>query len=89
MTDRPIPNPPDGSPWLLLVLDRDVTDPKWLLCSVLRDDGVRPATLDAAGRYTRWHEATRWVTTVAGHAVTLHPVHDALAWRLDDRRPKP
>jgi hypothetical protein len=79
----------DGSPWRLVILDRDPADPKWIIATVIMASDVRAAELDPAGRYTAWQQTTRWVAAVVGHDVTLLPIHDALAWRLDERRPTP
>jgi hypothetical protein len=69
-------------PWRVLMLDRDPDDPRWLLATVTLPSDVRPAVLDAAGRYTDWAEVTAWVRGQLGHASVLLPVHDALAWTV-------
>ncbi len=71
-----------GGPWRLLVLDRDPEDPKWVLCTVSLESDVRPAVLDAAGRYQDWAEVTEWAKLQAGGSVSLDSVHDALAWEV-------
>ena len=49
-------------PWRLLVLDRDHTDPKWLLATIAPGD-VRPAT----GPGAELDQVTaRWVATASG-----------------------
>lgn len=75
-------------PWRILVLDRDPADPKWLLATITLSADIRPAVLDAAGRYTGWAEVTAWVHAQLGHAVALVPVHGALAWRVDHGNPR-
>jgi hypothetical protein len=73
-----------GQPWRLLILDRDPEDPRWLLATVNLASDVRPADLDAAGRYQGWAEAAAWVTSVTGAPVCLVPVRGALAWSVDE-----
>jgi hypothetical protein len=68
----------------VLVLDRDPEDPKWLLATVSLSVDIRPAVLDAAGRYTGWAEVTEWAAAMVGRHVALVPVLDALAWRVDE-----
>ena len=75
-------------PWRILLLDRDPADPKWLLATVALSSDIRPAVLDAAGRYTGWAEVTAWVHAQLGHAVALVPVCDALAWRVGHGKPR-
>lgn len=78
---------PGQSPWRVLLLDRDPQDPKWLLAAVALSADVRPASLDRLGRYTDWAETTLWVRRQLGRPeVALTPVHDALCWRVDERR---
>jgi hypothetical protein len=69
-------------PWRVLLLDRDPEDPRWLLATVTLASDVRPAVLDAAGRFTDWAEVTAWMQGQLGHAAVLVPVHDALAWTV-------
>jgi hypothetical protein len=76
--------PARNGPWRLLILDRDPTDPKWILTLVSIPEDVRPAVLDAAGRHTGWKAIAEWVSGMVGRPVTLTPVHDALAWRVDE-----
>jgi|GEM_PF-3524203 len=73
-----------GKPWRLLILDRDPEDPRWLLATVTLASDVRPADLDAAGRYRGWAQAAAWVTSATGGPVSLVPVHGALAWSVDE-----
>jgi hypothetical protein len=71
-----------NGPWRVLLLDRDPEDPRWLLATVTLSADVRPASLDAAGRYTDWTEVVAWVHASAGRPVELTPVPDALAWHV-------
>ena len=80
---RTVPAPGNG-PWRYLLLDRDVTDPKWIITTVAIPADVRPAALDAAGRYTGWQAAAQWVAGLIGRKVALVPVHDPLVWRIDE-----
>ena len=61
-----MPNNPTTTtrgPWRLLVLDRDHTDPKWILAIVAAPDDVRPAT----GPGAELDQVTaRWVATASG-----------------------
>ena len=36
-----------GGSWRILILDRDLEDPKWLFATVSLPSDVRPAVLDA------------------------------------------
>jgi hypothetical protein len=45
-------------PWLILILDRDLADPKWILATVAMPGDVRPA--DPAGAGVD-EETTAWV----------------------------
>jgi hypothetical protein len=72
----------------VLVLDRDPEDPKWIIATVSLSADVHPAVLDAAGRYTGWQAVTEWVAAMVGRPVALVPVHDALAWRVDEGGPR-
>jgi hypothetical protein len=76
--------PGSNGPWRILILDRDPQDPKWILATVAIAADVRPALLDAAGRFTGWQAAADWVAGLVGRPVALEPVHDALAWRVDE-----
>ncbi len=78
--------PGSNGPWLVLLLDRDPADPKWLICTVAEPSHVRPALLDAARRHTGEAEAAAWVTSLTGRRVALVPVRDVLAWRIDQVR---
>ena len=84
MSEHPIQAPGSNGPWRILILDRSPADPKWLLATVTIPADVRPAVLDAAGRYTGWQAAAEWVAGTAGRQVAPVPVHDALAWRVDE-----
>jgi hypothetical protein len=46
---------------------------------------VRPAVLDAAGRHTGRQAIAEWVAELTGRPVALVPIHDAQAWRIDER----
>ena len=76
--------PPSRGPWRVLLLDRDPDDPKWAIATITLDSDVLPAELDAAGRYLDWDATTRWVEAQIGGRVALVPVHDPLAWRVDE-----
>lgn len=52
------------------------------MATVTIDADVRPAVLDAAGRYTGWQAAADWVSQSVGRPAVLSPVHDALVWRV-------
>jgi hypothetical protein len=81
-----VPAQPEGTgPWVVLILDRDPLDPKWLTAAVT---DVRPAVLDAAGRHTGQQAAADWVTGIVGYVAALVPVHDALCWRVDEGSPR-
>ena len=71
-------------PWRLLVLDRDPQDPKWVLCTVVIPSDVRPAVLDAAGRYQDWAEVCEWAGSQVFGEPSLTPVHDCLAWTVSE-----
>ena len=58
-----------GSPWRILILDRDPEDPKWLFATVSIPSDVRPAVLDASGHYQDWPEITAWVRAMFPGAV--------------------
>jgi hypothetical protein len=73
-----------NGPWRLLVLDRDPQDPKWIVATVSIAADVRPAVLDAAGRYTGWPQTAQWVAELVGRPVALMPLHNSLAWRVDE-----
>ena len=77
-------NPTDNGPWHVLVLDRDPADPKWLIATVSLPSDVRPADLDDVGRYRDWAEVCHWAQLAVGRPVALVPLHDALAWRVDE-----
>ena len=78
-----------GGPWRVLLLDRDADDPKWAIASVTLITDVRSARLDSAGGYLEWNAVTRWVESQVGGKVALVPVHEPLAWRIDEgRRPR-
>lgn len=78
--------PPEGTgPWVVLILDRDPLDPKWL-CAAVTD--VRPAVIDVAGRYTGLEGVTAWASEIVGYPVALVPTHDALCWRADEGSPR-
>jgi hypothetical protein len=72
----------------VLLLDRDPEDPKWIIATVSLSADVRPAVIDAADRYTGWQAVTEWTVAMVGRSVALVPVHGALAWRVDEGRPR-
>lgn len=72
-------------PWRIVILDRDPDDPRWLLATITLASDVRPAALDSASRYQDWPAVTDWVAAQAGvPQAALVPMHDVLAWRLDE-----
>jgi hypothetical protein len=74
------PDAPGGNgPWLLLILDRDPADTKWLLATVERPDHVLPDSGLAAD------EAAAWAGSVTGAPVTLH-LASAVVWRVEAQR---
>lgn len=68
-------------PWRTLLLDRDRTDPKWIMATVALPLDVRPAVLDIDGRYTGWQSAAHWVAGSVGRHASLSPM-DALVWAI-------
>lgn len=82
MTDRPTIPAPGNGPWRILILDRDVEDPKWIIATVAIPTDVRPAALDSAARYGDWDQVTEWVRAQTGFQASLIPVADALAWTI-------
>ena len=72
--------------WRVLLLDRDPQDPKWVLLHVAMPGDIRPADLDAAGRYRDWREATGWVHTRLGQQPELTPMFDPAAWVIRAQR---
>jgi hypothetical protein len=66
-----------GVPWRLLVLDRDPADPKWLFVIVSNVSDVRPAVLDAAGRFQDWKQVTDWVRSQVTGQPSLDPCKTA------------
>lgn len=82
------PAVPGNGPWRVLVLDRDPDDPKWVLATIAIPADVHPAVLDAAGRYQGWEQVAGWVAATVGRPADLVPLHDALAWRVDEGRPR-
>lgn len=89
MTDSGDP----GGTWRLLRLlvhDPDPSGPRWLIATVGLDTDVRPAELDADGRYADWPEVAEWARRAVGLPLSLVPIPGALAWRIGDpdgRRP--
>jgi hypothetical protein len=78
------PAVPGSAPWRILILDRDLEDPKWVLATVTIPSDVRPAVLDAAGIQTGERAAADWVAQLTGHPVILVPIAGAQAWRVDE-----
>jgi hypothetical protein len=70
----------------MVVVDPDPDDPKWIIASVMLASDVRPAELDLASRYAARQQTIDWGRPAPCHDVTLPPVHDALVWRVDERR---
>jgi hypothetical protein len=70
------PKPGGNGPWLLLICDRDPTDPKWLLATVSAPEHVLPDPGMAPD------EAAAWAATVTGEPVTLH-LCSAVVWRVE------
>ncbi len=81
----PIIPAPGNGPWRILVLDRGPDDPKWILATVAIPSDVRPAALDGADIRAGVQAAAAWVAGLTGRRVVLVPIHDALAWRVDER----
>ncbi len=77
-----IPAPGNG-PWRILILDRDPDDPKWILATVTLPTDVRPLLDTATGNAGR-QAAAAWVARLTGRPVALVPLHDVLAWRVDE-----
>jgi hypothetical protein len=83
-TPMPPISTPLSAPWRLLLLDRDPRDPKWMLATVTMPTDVRPAVLDADGRYQDWADTLRWVNGKFPGAVSLAPVTSPAAWAVDE-----
>jgi hypothetical protein len=77
-----------GGPWRVLLLDRSPDDPKWLFATVSAPADVRPAVLDAAGRYQQWQQVTDWVRRQFPGAIELAPARDTLVWHVTEQRPR-
>jgi hypothetical protein len=73
-----------SGPWRVLLLDRSSDDPKWLLAQVVIPADVRPAVLDGDGLYQQWQQVTDWMRSQFPGPVSLVPLHDCLAWRVDE-----
>jgi hypothetical protein len=71
--------PGGNGPWLLLILDRDPADPKWLLATVADPSHVLPDAGLAAD------EAAAWAGQVTGVPVILH-LASAVVWRVETAR---
>jgi hypothetical protein len=72
-----------NGPWRLLILDRDPTDPKWILATVTSPGDVQPANLGDV--LTILPAGGAWVRDLLGrpHA-TLTPMTPAHVWRVDE-----
>ena len=72
-------------PWRILVLDRDHSDPKWLLATIAPGD-VRPVTNIESVTSGAVDEVTaRWVAARHGPGhVALTPLPRAHVWRIDE-----
>jgi uncharacterized membrane protein len=68
--------------WRLLILDRDPSDSKWLLATVIMAADVLSATLDAAGRPMDCAQTAQWVRESVGHDVEFRHVPGAQAWHV-------
>jgi hypothetical protein len=79
---------PAGSPWRLLLLDRDADDPKWLLATIIMAEDVRPAVLDPSGQFAGWEGVTRWIARQYAGPVSLVPVCAPCAWRISEGGPR-
>jgi hypothetical protein len=89
MTDRLTFDPPPGSPWRLLILDRtDPGDARWLILSAVLSTDVRPARLDADGSYLDWEQVTAWVRAQLGWLAEPVPVQGLAAWTIAGRTPQ-
>jgi hypothetical protein len=82
-----------SGPWRLLrllVLDPSPVHPRWLIATIALDTDVRPARLNAHGRYQDWPEVAEWARRAVGQPMSLVPLPAALAWQVgssDGRRP--
>ncbi len=81
---EPIIPAPGKGPWRILILDRDLADPKWILATITIPSDVRPALLDTATGNAGQQSAADWVAQLTGHPVILVPIPDAQAWRVDE-----
>ena len=76
-----IPASGTNGPWRVLILDRDLADPKWILATIATPDEIRPAPPDA----TVDEVTAAWVASAAGlFRPALTPLPGALAWRVDE-----
>jgi hypothetical protein len=77
--------PARNGPWRLLILDRDPTDPKWILALVMAPGDVRPAQLGPGGTVAGWEMVTAWVRGLLGRPyATLTPLTHPDMWRVDE-----
>jgi hypothetical protein len=68
-------------PWRILILDRERSDPKWILATVAAPGDVRPAAPDAAVDDV----TTAWVAARRGLAhIQLTQLLGASCWRVDE-----
>jgi hypothetical protein len=81
-----MPNDPTttgNGPWRLLILDRDPTDPKWILATVTTPADVEPARLGDVLAILPAGGA--WVRLLLGQPdATLTPMTRAHVWRIDE-----
>jgi len=77
---------PPQTLWRALALSRDPEDPLWAILHVAMPGDIRPATIDAAGRYADWPETTEWVHARLGQPVELTPMFDPLLWVIRAKR---
>ena len=72
-------------PERLLLLDRDPAAPRWVVASVVMSTDIKPAEIDAIGRYVGWSGIARWASHQIGQPIELTPVFDSLAWTVSPR----
>jgi hypothetical protein len=79
-----IPPPGPAGIWRVLILDRDPTDPKWVIATIAPGD-VLPASPAAPLGYDQG-EITAWIRARhgLGPATALVPLVRPLAWRVDE-----
>jgi hypothetical protein len=79
MNDLPTAN----GPWRLLILDRDETDPKWILATVASPGDVQPA--DLGDVLATLPVGAAWVRDQLGQpSAMLTPMTRAHVWRVEN-----